>query len=94
MSASLTGRLLLLFMLLVPVASSCSPHDAPAPEPLSGWTALPHEDWPRIAMVNRIHYTDSDHPMAEGEVGREGVAICTLKDMETLFEGIDFIEKL
>jgi methylmalonyl-CoA mutase N-terminal domain/subunit len=32
---------------------------------------------------------DSDHPKSEGEVGREGVAIDTLDDMETLFQGID-----
>jgi len=31
---------------------------------------------------------DSDDAMAEGEVGREGVAIDTLADMEALFEGI------
>jgi methylmalonyl-CoA mutase N-terminal domain/subunit len=31
---------------------------------------------------------DSDHPMAEGEVGKVGVAIDTLADMEILFEGI------
>ncbi len=31
---------------------------------------------------------DSDHPLAEGEVGRVGVAIDTLADMETLFDGI------
>ncbi len=31
---------------------------------------------------------DSDHPLAQGEVGRVGVIIDTLKDMETLFEGI------
>ncbi|MCZ6696032.1 MAG: methylmalonyl-CoA mutase family protein [Acidobacteria bacterium] len=31
---------------------------------------------------------DSDNALAEGEVGREGVAIDTLADMETLFEGI------
>ncbi|HSB14157.1 MAG TPA: methylmalonyl-CoA mutase family protein [Bryobacteraceae bacterium] len=31
---------------------------------------------------------DSDHPMAAGEVGRVGVAICSLADMERLFEGI------
>jgi len=31
---------------------------------------------------------DSDHRLAEGEVGREGVAIDTLDDMETLFAGI------
>ena len=32
---------------------------------------------------------DSDHPMSLGEVGREGVAIDTMDDMETLFSGID-----
>ena len=31
---------------------------------------------------------DSDHPMAAGEVGRVGVAIDSLEDMEILFEGI------
>jgi methylmalonyl-CoA mutase N-terminal domain/subunit len=31
---------------------------------------------------------DSDHPMAEGEVGKCGVAIDSLEDMETLFQGI------
>src|SRR5487761_233223 len=31
---------------------------------------------------------DSDHPLAQGEVGREGVAIDSLEDMETLFAGI------
>src|SRR5215813_6905231 len=31
---------------------------------------------------------DSDQPRAEGEVGREGVAIDTLADMEDLFAGI------
>jgi len=31
---------------------------------------------------------DSDHAKSEGEVGREGVAIDTTEDMETLFRGI------
>ncbi len=31
---------------------------------------------------------DSDHPMAEGEVGKVGVAIDSLWDMEILFDGI------
>jgi len=31
---------------------------------------------------------DSDHPMARGEVGKVGVAIDSLRDMETLFDGI------
>jgi len=32
---------------------------------------------------------DSDHPMSHGEVGREGVAVDTLADVEALFDGID-----
>ena len=31
---------------------------------------------------------DSDHAMAEGEVGKVGVAIDSVEDMETLFSGI------
>ena len=31
---------------------------------------------------------DSDHPMAQGEVGRVGVPIASLADMEVLFDGI------
>jgi methylmalonyl-CoA mutase N-terminal domain/subunit len=31
---------------------------------------------------------DSDHARAEGEVGREGVAVASLEDMEILFSGI------
>src|SRR5215475_3393964 len=31
---------------------------------------------------------DSDHPLAEGEVGKVGVAIDSLEDMQTLFKGI------
>src|SRR5271167_2129920 len=31
---------------------------------------------------------DSDHPLAQGEVGRAGVAIDSLEDMELLFQGI------
>jgi methylmalonyl-CoA mutase N-terminal domain/subunit len=32
---------------------------------------------------------DSDDPLAKGEVGRAGVAVDTMSDMETLFSGID-----
>ncbi len=32
---------------------------------------------------------DSDHPMALGEVGKVGVAIDSIEDMERLFDGID-----
>jgi methylmalonyl-CoA mutase cobalamin-binding domain/chain len=36
---------------------------------------------------------DSDHPMSDGEVGREGVAVDTVADMEALFDQID-LEKI
>jgi len=36
---------------------------------------------------------DSDHPMSEGEVGRVGVAVDSLEDMERLFDGIT-LEKI
>jgi len=35
---------------------------------------------------------DSDDPMAAGEIGKEGVAVDTLADMEVLFDGIDLAE--
>ncbi|WP_436348099.1 acyl-CoA mutase large subunit family protein [Natronorubrum sp. FCH18a] len=35
---------------------------------------------------------DSDHKMSQGEVGKEGVAVDTLADMEILFDGIDISE--
>lgn len=38
-------------------------------------------------LPTQIGY-DSDHPMAEGEVGKVGVAIDSLEDMEELFRGI------
>lgn len=38
-------------------------------------------------LPTQIGY-DSDDPIAEGEVGKVGVAIDTLADMETLFDGI------
>lgn len=39
-------------------------------------------------LPTQIGY-DSDHPIAEGEVGKVGVAIDSLEDMETLFKGIE-----
>lgn len=39
-------------------------------------------------LPTQIGY-DSDHEMAEGEVGKVGVAIDSLKDMELLFDGIE-----
>jgi methylmalonyl-CoA mutase N-terminal domain/subunit len=38
-------------------------------------------------LPTQIGY-DSDHPLSEGEAGKVGVAIDTLKDMEILFDGI------
>ncbi|MDI6600273.1 MAG: methylmalonyl-CoA mutase family protein [Thermoanaerobacteraceae bacterium] len=38
-------------------------------------------------LPTQIGY-DSDHPLAEGEVGKVGVAISSLADMEVLFDGI------
>lgn len=38
-------------------------------------------------LPTQIGY-DSDDPMSEGEVGKVGVAIDSLRDMETLFDGI------
>ena len=38
-------------------------------------------------LPTQIGY-DSDHPLAQGEVGKVGVAISSLRDMETLLEGI------
>ncbi len=35
---------------------------------------------------------DSDHPLSEGEVGKCGVAISSLADMEVLFQGIPLAE--
>ncbi len=32
---------------------------------------------------------DPNHPLSEGEVGREGVSLATIEDMERLFKGID-----
>src|SRR5689334_9397952 len=38
-------------------------------------------------LPTQIGY-DSDHQLAEGEVGKSGVAIDSLRDMEILFDGI------
>ncbi|OYU97068.1 MAG: methylmalonyl-CoA mutase [Bacteroidetes bacterium B1(2017)] len=43
-------------------------------------------------LPTQIGY-DSDHMMSEGEVGKVGVAIDSLKDIETLFDGIE-LEKI
>ncbi len=38
-------------------------------------------------LPTQIGY-DSDHPLSEGEVGKVGVAIDSIEDMQTLFDGI------
>src|SRR5688500_20036389 len=38
-------------------------------------------------LPTQIGY-DSDHPMAEGEVGKVGVSINSIEDMESLFKDI------
>src|SRR5882672_4521829 len=43
-------------------------------------------------LPTQIGY-DSDHPLADGEVGKVGVAIDSLEDMEILFKGIS-LEKI
>src|SRR6187397_1173335 len=43
-------------------------------------------------LPTQIGY-DSDHPLAEGEVGKAGVAIDSLHDMEQLFDSIE-LEKI
>src|SRR6187431_793548 len=43
-------------------------------------------------LPTQIGY-DSDHPMSEGEVGKAGVAIDSIHDMEQLFDGIE-LEKI
>ncbi len=43
-------------------------------------------------LPTQIGY-DSDHPLAEGEVGKVGVAIDSIMDMQTLFNGIE-LEKV
>jgi methylmalonyl-CoA mutase N-terminal domain/subunit len=43
-------------------------------------------------LPTQIGY-DSDHPLSIGEVGKVGVAIDSIQDMELLFEGID-LEKI
>ena len=42
-------------------------------------------------LPTQIGY-DSDHPLADGEVGKVGVAIVSLEDMEILFKGIKLDE--
>ena len=49
-----------------------------------GQTGLSH----RVRHAELMGY-DSDHARSLGEVGREGVAVDSLDDMETLFAGID-----
>ena len=42
-------------------------------------------------LPTQIGY-DSDHPMAVGEVGKVGVPITSIQDMDILFDGIELNE--
>jgi hypothetical protein len=48
----------------------CGAHHAGGPAPpeepdaYGSWMKLPQESWPKIAVVNRIDYTDGHHPVA------------------------------
>ncbi len=43
-----------------------------------------------IVFDSPTHYHyDSDNPLSEGEVGRDGVPVDTLRDVEVIFDGID-----
>ncbi|MDO8690830.1 MAG: methylmalonyl-CoA mutase family protein, partial [Dehalococcoidia bacterium] len=42
-----------------------------------------------IAFDMPSHYGyDPDHPMAQGEVGKCGISLCSLQDMEMLLDGL------
>src|SRR5690606_41248466 len=44
---------------------------------------------PTAVAVPTLMGFDSDHPMAQGVVGKGGVAVASLADLEVLFDGID-----
>lgn len=50
-------------------------------------TAEAGDIWIAMDLPTQIGL-DSDHPLAEGEVGKVGVALDTLKDLEILYDGI------
>ena len=53
-------------------------------------TARPASRWPSICPPKSA--LDSDNPLALGEVGKVGVAIDSIEDMQRLFDGIDLTE--
>jgi hypothetical protein len=67
---------------------------APSEEPdaYGSWMALPQKDWPKIAVVNQIDYTDGHHPVAGCgfllEVGDEVLA-ATAKHVLTYFKSAE-----
>ncbi|MHC4305835.1 MAG: S1 family peptidase [Planctomycetota bacterium] len=67
---------------------------APSAEPdaYGSWMELPQEDWPKIAVVNQIDYTDGHHPVAGCgfllEVGDEVLA-ATAKHVLTYFKSAE-----
>lgn len=61
------GRAAVLILLSILLLWACTPADAPRsanPEPVSPWMTENPANWPRIAMINHIEYTDSVHPSA------------------------------
>jgi len=38
--------------------------DRPTTESYGDWVGKPHAEWPHIALVNRIEYSDASHPVA------------------------------
>jgi hypothetical protein len=39
-------------------------HPAAEPDDYGAWMSSPRSEWPQIAMINRIEYTDKSHPIA------------------------------
>ncbi len=62
---------------------------SPEPDLYGSWMKLPQEEWPRIALVNQIDYTDGHHPVAGCglllEAGDEVLA-ATAKHVLTYFK--------
>ena len=70
---------------------ACSPGWVRRKTPTSGSIILWNRGRPGLAwplIIPTLMGYDSDSPKARGEIGKCGVAIDTLKDMEILFDGI------
>ena len=62
------------------------------PDEYGSWMELPYEDWPKIAVINQIDYSDGHHPVAGCglllEVGDEIVG-ATAKHVLTYFKSAE-----